>query len=201
MSRLCVAPIVEGHGDDAAVRILLDRIWREIVGGEYIEVLKPIRRKRQKLAQQSHELSRSIELAVLKLKNGPGLDPSAVLLLIDADDDCPAQIAPQLIQWAQTYQGHVDFMCVIANREFESWFVASAESLIEYLEFDAGELPADAEATNKSWVASHFKGTRYSETVDQPAMTAAMNLELCRQRAPSFDKLCRELEKRRGKAV
>ena len=38
MSRLCVAPIVEGHGDDRAIRILLQRIWSELLGGDYVEV-------------------------------------------------------------------------------------------------------------------------------------------------------------------
>ena len=42
------------------------------------------------------------------------------------------------------------------------------------------------------WVADRFKG-HYSETVDQPALTAKMDLDLCRERSPSFDKLCREL--------
>lgn len=33
-------------------------------------------------------------------------------------------------------------------------------------------------------------------TVDQPAMTSHMDLHLARERSPSFDKLCRELERR-----
>ena len=41
-----------------------------------------------------------------------------------------------------------------------------------------------------------FKGVKYSETVDQPAMTRAMNLAQCRLRSPSFDKLCRDLQGR-----
>jgi hypothetical protein len=36
----------------------------------------------------------------------------------------------------------------------------------------------------------------YAETVDQPRLTAAMDLQMCRERSKSFDKLCRELEKR-----
>ena len=36
---------------------------------------------------------------------------------------------------------------------------------------------------------------------NQPRMTAAMDLALCRRRSPSFDKLCRELKQRlRGSA-
>lgn len=52
----------------------------------------------------------------------------------------------------------------------------------------------------KAWIEKRIKAPKYSETVDQPAMTAAMDLKLCRSRSPSFDKLCRELEKRRDAA-
>lgn len=52
----------------------------------------------------------------------------------------------------------------------------------------------------KAWIEKRIKAPKYSETVDQPAMTAAMDLALCRSRSPSFDKLCRELEKRCGAA-
>jgi len=37
---------------------------------------------------------------------------------------------------------------------------------------------------------------RYAETIDQVRLTTAMDLNLCRSRSKSFDKLCRELEKR-----
>ena len=38
-------------------------------------------------------------------------------------------------------------------------------------------------------------GAKYSESIDQAKLTAHMDLSLCRTRAPSFDKLCRELER------
>jgi len=68
LSRLRVAPIVEGHGEDLAVRILLRRLWTELLGGEHIEVLKPIRSSRTKLIQ-TPELERAVDLAVLKLRS------------------------------------------------------------------------------------------------------------------------------------
>jgi hypothetical protein len=36
---LRVVIIVEGHGEDGAVRTLLERIWYELLGGDYIEVI------------------------------------------------------------------------------------------------------------------------------------------------------------------
>ena len=66
MMRLRVAPIIEGDGEEEAVRILLDRTWREVLGGEYIDVLKPIRQPRSRLVINEH-LCRAIRLASLKL--------------------------------------------------------------------------------------------------------------------------------------
>ena len=103
MSRLRVAAIVEGHGEVASVPILLQRIWNELIQGEYL----------------------------------------------DLDDD--------------------------------------------------RELPEDPEAdrSGKGWIEKRFKAVKYSETVDQPKLTAGLDLRLCRKRSPSFDELCRDLERLR----
>src|SRR5665213_2829811 len=132
MRRLVVAPIVEGHGEEAAIRVLLNRIWFEMIGGEYLEVLKPIRAKRNKLVQPG-ELNRLIRLASLKLQAVEGPDPQLVLVLIDADKDPPLELSQRLMGIALGSFSHLDFACVVANVEFETWFVASAESLGEYL--------------------------------------------------------------------
>jgi hypothetical protein len=67
--------------------------------------------------------------------------------------------------------------------------------LTDHLTLD-NDPPADPEQQRcgKGWIEHRFKGPKYSETVDQPRLTAAMDLHLCRQHSPSFDKLCRELE-------
>jgi hypothetical protein len=93
----------------------------------------------------------------------------------------------------------VDVICVVANIEYETWFVAAAESLCDFLnESIAVDISNDPETQRqgKGWIERHFSGVKYSETQDQPAMTAKMDLAICRKRSPSFDKLCRELELR-----
>jgi hypothetical protein len=94
----------------------------------------------------------------------------------------------------------MDVACVFANLEYETWFVAAAESLPGFLDLQGEQVPDDPEkqGCDKGWVQRHYKGPgrSYSEPVDQPAMTHTMDLTLCRKRSPSFDKLCRELEKR-----
>lgn len=199
MSRLRVAPIVEGHGEVNAIRGLLRRIWTELLDGEYVEVIRPIRRPRTKLIRPQ-ELKRAVRLAVLKLGEPTvPTDRATVLILLDADKDAPCLLGPKLLEYAREARGDADIACVLAKVEYETWFVAAADSLRDYLEIRPDEsIPSAPEEARcgKGWIARHFKRIKYAETLDQAAMTAAMDLSLRRNRSPSFDKLCRELEKR-----
>jgi len=200
MSRLRIAPIVEGHGEDNAIRILLQRIWIELLGADWVEVIRPIRSKRTKIVQ-TRELARAVDLAMLKLRSAESRDPAMVLILLDADESIPCRLGPELLEMAKAHRGDADLSCVIANVEYETWFVAAAESLPEYLDLSRDErVPGHPEEqrAGKAWVQQRFIGVKYSETVDQPAMTSRMDLRLARERSPSFDKLCRELERRLG---
>jgi hypothetical protein len=168
----------------------------ELLGGEFLEVLRPIRQHRATLVKE-HELKHAVELAAAKLTLLAVSDtPGLVLILIDGDSECPGELGPRILAHAQNIARHLDIICVIACVEYETWFAAAAESLTKYLSFET--VPDDPERWRlaKGWVERHFRGTRYSESVDQAAMTATMDLVLCRRRSPSFDKLCRELERR-----
>jgi hypothetical protein len=197
--RLLVAPIVEGHGEVPAIRILLERIWWEILQGDFVRVLPAIRWPRSELIQ-ARELETAIQFAVKKLdQSQSGTDRRLILVLLDADDDLPCVLGPQLTEMARGRRQDVDITCVVANVEYESWFVAAAPSLGMDLKLEPGELERKPEQDRlgKGWIEKRFRGT-YKETVDQPALTAKMDLALCRSRSPSFDKLCRELEARRN---
>ena len=198
MNRLRVVPVVEGHGEQqSAIRTLLVRLWTELLGGDYIDVLQPIRIPRSKLIQPA-ELLRAVDLALLKLQAQSSEDPWFVLVIFDADDDCPAALAAALRQTLGEERSHVDVVVVIANVEFETWFVAAAESLQSYFSnfTSTGTRDPEAARQGKGLVTKWMSG-RYGETVDQPRLTAAMDLALCRRNSPSFDKLCRELERRK----
>ena len=64
-----------------------------------------------------------------------------ILVLLDADDDCPAELAPTLLNRARSARPDCRVSVVLANREFEAWFLASAQSLAGRFGF-----PADIEA-------------------------------------------------------
>ena len=200
MSRLRVAPIVEGHGEYAAVRTLLQRVWSEIVGGDYLDVLQPIRRPRTLLVGKPDELPRAVELAALKLDAVASDDPALILVLLDAEEDAVCHLAPELLERARAARPDRSIRCVLAQREYETWFVAAAASLAGHLDLSGdAELPAEPERSGhgKAWIERRFREVKYSPTVDQARLTAAFDLHLCRRRSPSFDKLCRELEAER----
>lgn len=206
MSRLRVAVIVEGDGEVSAVPVLLRRLWLEL-GGEYIDILSPpIRRKRSDFERRI-ELERAVGLAASKLKHATATDdPSLVLILFDRDpsQQPPCRLGPQAKDWARNAYGHLDIECVVANVEYETWFVAAAESLSKYIGLRAEEVvpeQPEEQRSGKGWIEARFKGAKYSETQDQARMSASMDLWLARRRSPSLDKLCRELERRTGRAT
>ena len=139
-------------------------------------------------------LENAVEFACRKLeqvtRNG------AVLVLLDADSDCPAEIAPSLLRRVRDVRPGIRASVVVAKSEYEAWFLAAAHSLRGVF-VDEAEPPDDPELIRsaKAYLTKNYlsRDVRYSETVDQPRFTARMDLDEARA-SPSFDKLCRDLE-------
>lgn len=199
MSRLLIAPIVEGHGEVEAIGILLRRLGSEIAPQTEMVVLRPLRQPRSRLAKEP-ALSQAAELASRKLRQAAAADDRLlVLVLVDGSGGQPCVFGPKLLAVAEQAVPHVEAAAVVAYPEYETWFVAAAGSLLADLPYaDPSALPEDPEGhgLKKAWIEKHAAGRRYSETLDQPRFTARMDLRLCRERSPSFDKLWREIEKR-----
>jgi hypothetical protein len=84
---------------------------------------------------------------------------------------------------------------VLANREYEAWFIASAASLDGHRGFTVGaasEVDPDRPRNAKKWIEERMASQAYGETTDQPAFSALIDIELARQRSRSFRKLCAE---------
>lgn len=205
MSSLSVAPIVEGYGEVVAVRRLLERVWTELLKNDYIEIIKPIRQPRHKLLRRVHGLltpdSENLEKAVRFARHKLNQSTQAtartlILMLLDSDEDCPAEASAKIKKTIAESTGVETTTVILAKIEYESWFVATCHSLSQYLDCSDVRGADDPEGNRmgKAWIQDRFKGGKYSETVDQVRLTAAMDLAACRARCPSFDKLCRELE-------
>jgi hypothetical protein len=191
-----IFPIVEGHGEVPAVPVLLRRLAFEEFGNYGLKVLRPFRLPRGKIVAEN-ELEKAIELGARKLADEGGA--GAVFILLDADDDCPALLGPSLLHRAITAKRELPSSVVIAKSEYESWFLAAANSLRGSNSFRDDALPPrepELMRDAKGFLERELclGGAKYSETVDQVSLTAAMNFAEARA-CPSFDKLYRDMER------
>lgn len=189
--------IVGGHGEVEALPVLLRRLAWLANPPLDVQIPRPIRVSEGKVlhardeAVRKREIERTLHLAKGKLAGRGG-----ILALFDLEDECPAERGRRdLPLWAEV-AGDSPFGLVFAHREFETWFLASAESLR-----GARGLPADIspperpEAVRgaKEWLSRQL-GRRYSETIDQPALAERFDLDAA-ARVDSFDKLRRDFER------
>lgn len=188
--------IVEGHGEVQAAPILVRRIASWVDFSDSLAIAPPLRVHRDKVVKDG-ELERAIEFVARKV--GPA---GAILLLIDADDDCAASLGPRLLQRARAARSDTSIGVVVAVSEFEAWFLAAAESLRGARTLPENLTPPPEPETirhPKAWLDARMRDG-YSETIDQPKLTATFSLDLART-ARSFDKLVREVCKLLGHEV
>jgi Domain of unknown function (DUF4276) len=178
------------------VPVLLRRMGEILRPDVELNILRPFRIGRNRLLKP-HEVERAVEFAARKME-----PPRAILILIDADDDCPAEVGPRLVNRAKGARADVPFGVVLAKREFESWFLAALESLSGRRGLSPGlvEVPnAETVRDAKGVLTRSMQGTRaYSPVVDQAALAAVFDLESARRRSDSFDKLWREVDRLLG---
>ena len=182
--------IVEGHGEVEAVPTLITRIAANLYPELVIVIPHPIRVSRSKVVQKN-ELERVVELAARQI-SGQG----AIFIILDSDDDCPAQLGPVLLCRALQVRSDLPIAVVLAKHEFESWFLAAAESLSGHrgLKNDL-QSPSNPEAISgaKEWLSQRMEGTgKYRPTVDQRELTAHFDLDQARH-VDSFDKCYRDI--------
>lgn len=173
-----------------AVPILIRRIAESVNPGALVDVPRPIRVKRQRLVKPG-EFERAIELAARQAGAGGG-----ILVLLDADTDCPATLSAQLLERGTIARADRTIRVVFAKIEYEAWFLAAAASIAGHRDLDPALVPpSDPEAISdaKGWLTTRMPtGRAYRETLDQPSFTSLLDLAVAR-RAPSFDKLWRDV--------
>ena len=178
-----IQPVVEGHGEVAAVPELLRRLLVE-ARTTGVDVGRPIRRTRSQLATEEG-LARSIALARSQS------NCAAILVLFDGDNDCPAHLGPAAQGWANAAARGLPCAVCIAHREYESWFLATLDSLRhKAIRADAQahpqpEVPRDA----KGEMSRRMLGRSYKPTTHQPAFSALFCLADAYKRCRSFRKL------------
>jgi hypothetical protein len=179
--------IVEGHGDEASVPILIRNILMVMAPELHLDMQRPIRVKRHQIVKEE-EFKGALELAARWTGSG-----GRILVLFDADKDMPCDLGPKLQGWARKHRRDVTVEVAIAQREFEAWFVASAVSLrgkCGLPEDLIGPPVPDEVSSPKSWVNDRLRsqGRSYKESIDQARLTACLDVREAR-RSKSFNKL------------
>jgi len=185
MSETCsIVPIVEGSGEVYAVPKLLRRMAAGTSSAAALQINPPIRVKAGSFLNDLEYFQRYIELAARKARM---YQKSCVLILLDCEDDCPAKLGPELLARAQRLRSDVQFLVVLAYREYETWFLAAARSLrgVSGLPGDL-EPPANPESLRdaKGWLSRQMPAS-YNEPNDQPRLTSQFSFEEGKQ-VPSF---------------
>jgi len=179
---MIIQPIVEGQGEEVAVPLLLRRL-RDEAQAWGLEVATPHRKRRTQLVKKD-SLQSAVRVAALRP------DCAGILVLFDADDDCPKELAPILEEWAREAASGILCAVVMANREYEAWFLSSTEALRgranilpDATSHPDPETPRDAKGELERRMR---RGASYSPTVDQATLTAHLDLETAYRRCRSF---------------
>ena len=172
-----------------AVPILLRRIAAQVSPNSAVNALRPIRVQRTRILTDD-QLERTVELAARK--SG---EQGRILILLDADDDCPKELAAEMLARAEATRQDRIISVVLAKREYEAWFLAAVHSISGRLGIDETIAPPrqpESISGAKEWLSRRMpKGRAYSPTSDQPALTAVFDMDAARS-ASSFDKLWRD---------
>jgi hypothetical protein len=181
-----LVPIVEGDGELDAVRWLLRQVLHE--RGEFgLDVTRPVNAHGKGNLTVAGGLEKHLEYAALR----PGC--RGILVLVDANGDCPIETAQGLAERAAGRRMSVPTAVVAARRAYESWLVASIETLRGHCEIrpDAPtEKDAESVGDAKGWLTRQMRrGRSYKERIDQFPLTRHLDRDLVAKRCRSFQRL------------
>ena len=189
-----IVAIVEGDGEQHAVPGLLRRILTERLCKFDISISQPVvtKGKPNMLKQFDKFLRYAIQRPC-----------DAILLLLDADDECPKEKYVHLSKNAAALNLKIPVAIVYAKCEYETWFICSlsqdkGQKIRDRLRIlETITAPDNVENIRgaKEWLGQFMPSDRgYTATSDQTALTYHMDLDLVYSRSRSFRRLCHAVE-------
>lgn len=198
---LVLAPIIEGHGEVNAIRVLINKVLVACDAIEY-PVINDIWRLPSSKLVNPDQLEATAEKAIRQAEILPDLgapNKARLIVLFDSDDDCPARLGPFLRERLIARFPDNPVSVSLANREYENWLIASLETIAEAAGIPpSASVPYSPEDIRgaKEWLSRQIpRGTSYKPQKDQARLTASIDVPLARQRSQSFDRFCREVER------
>ena len=185
-----IIAIVEGPGDKNAVPSLVRKILGE-------------RLCRYDIGTGKSQVAKGKDNLVGKFENfveyAMDENPAAILVLVDADEDCPFELASGLARRAAAMNAHVPIAIVCAKSEYETWFICSlsdsdGDGIRRNLGLQSSVVcPENAESIRdaKGWLTDRMpRNRRYSPRTDQDDLTHHIAIDLVREKSRSFRRLC-----------
>ncbi len=180
MSR-SIVPIVEGHGEVDALPILIRKILGERLNRYDLRIAKPVNAKGKDTLRS--RIDRFVSLA---------LGDDAALVLFDADEDCALELVRDICASCNGINARIPIAVVCAVREYESWFLASLETVVDGGACFAGD--PDVVPNPKDRLRRALPDERYRETAHQAGLTARIDIEAGSANSRSFRRLCHAVE-------
>lgn len=185
-----LVPIIEGDGEVTAVPILLRKILYRIQRFD-IQVSRPKNANGRGNLTKEGGLERFITYAWKER------DCGAIIVLMDAENECTVDIAKDFSKRINALGVLFPVVIVIAKRMYETWLLASIETIAGHLDLQPNiePPPHPEEIPNpKRWLEDHFPpGRAYKETQDQDSMTDLLDIDLASS-TRSFRRLLHAIE-------
>ena len=190
MSERNIIAIVEGRGEENAVPSLIRRILWERLDKYDIGIGKSIVAKGKGGLKKRFE--RHIRYALVEGCSG-------ILVLLDADEDCPVELASGLAARASALNAQVPIAIVCAKSEYETWFICSlsaseGDGIRQRLRLQSSIIcPENAESIRnaKEWLRVRMSRERkYNPTFDQDNLTHHIAIDVVHEKSRSFQRLC-----------
>ncbi len=127
----------------------------------------------------------------------------AVLVLLDAEEDCPFQEIVTLVDRVVALNLSIPVAVVYAKSEYETWFISNLSEnrgggIRARLNISHSvNAPESVEYIRgaKEWLERHMPVDQgYKETADQEPLTHHIDLDLAYSRSRSFRRLCHAIE-------
>jgi hypothetical protein len=172
--------IVEGHGDELALPILMHRL-AAANGIGALKIAPPYRLHRGKIARCTEKFSNVLRHAEAVLNGDSGVAEKAIIVCIDADDECPLELKQHIDDFVNHCKITTPVHFVAFTLEYEAAFLVPGA-----LGAIPGELkrepcyPSDPEKVRnaKGWLTrSILQAGAYSESVDQARLTRSLRID------------------------
>jgi hypothetical protein len=202
-----IIAIVEGHGEQTAVPELLRRWFKHRRFRNFETPELAIRASGAGALKCPHDAEHELGIEYY-VEMAARAQPDGILVMLDADDECierakqssRAKLGPELLERARKVARHIPIEVVVANREYEAWFLAGLSNLRR-----AGKVPRTGRfrvppggiegIRNCKKPLAELLGRPYEETTDQRDFTQALPFTPAMAgRSRSYRKLLKALD-------